>query len=70
MLCRARCYAVDNQENEVGVNCIAVPVYATSSVTPSGAVSISALAYRTPSQTLVDRVAELRDALGSLAVPL
>jgi IclR family acetate operon transcriptional repressor len=69
-LSRARGYAVDNQENEVGVNCIAVAVYATSSVTPSGAVSISALAYRTPSETLVDRVAELRDALGPLVVPL
>jgi DNA-binding IclR family transcriptional regulator len=45
---RERGYGVDDQENEPGVNCLAVPVFLTSSTTPSGAVSISALAYRTP----------------------
>jgi len=63
---REQGFAVDDQENEVGINCVALPVYATSPNTPSGAVSISALRYRTPLQTLVDAVDEIRATLGSL----
>ncbi|GAA3880717.1 IclR family transcriptional regulator [Streptomyces lacrimifluminis] len=61
-----RGYAVDDQENESGVNCLALPVYATSPTTPSGAVSVSALTYRTPLRTLVDAVGEMRELLGPL----
>ncbi len=50
---RERGYGVDDQENEPGVNCLAVPIHLTSATAPSGAVSISALAYRTP----VDKLA-------------
>ncbi|HEU5023428.1 MAG TPA: IclR family transcriptional regulator [Spirillospora sp.] len=59
-------YAVDDQENEIGVNCIALPVYTTSRLVPSGAVSVSALTYRTSPQTLVDAVHDIRRALGHL----
>ena len=65
-LTRGRGFAVDDQENEPGVNCLALPVYATSPTVPSGAVSISALTYRTPLSVLVDAVEEIRDMLGSL----
>lgn len=61
---RERGYATDDQENEPGVNCLALPVYATSPTTPSGALSVSALAYRTPLRVLVDAVDEIRDLLG------
>jgi IclR family acetate operon transcriptional repressor len=50
-----RGYAVDDQENEVGVNCLAVPVRLDQSGPPAGAVSVSALAFRLP---LADLVAE------------
>ncbi len=63
---RARGFAVDDQENEVGVNCLAVPVFLTSPTSPSGAVSISALTYRTPLSALVDAVDEIRGLLGPL----
>lgn len=53
-------YAVDDQENERGVNCVAVLAYLTSPTVPSGAVSVSGLAYRTPLPTLVDDVAVIR----------
>jgi IclR family acetate operon transcriptional repressor len=53
-------YSVDDQENEPGVNCLAVPIFLTSPTEPSGAVSISALAYRTPLQTLVDDLPAIR----------
>ncbi|WP_291380371.1 IclR family transcriptional regulator [Demequina sp.] len=56
-LVRERGFAVDDQENEPGINCVAVRV-----VTPSGegALSVSALAYRTPLSTLIDSVDDLR----------
>jgi IclR family acetate operon transcriptional repressor len=57
---RAQGYAVDDQENEDGINCIAVPAYLTSPARPSGAVSISALAHRTPLQDLIDAVPAIR----------
>lgn len=53
---REQGYATDDQESEPGVNCLAVPAYLTSPTTPSGAISVSGLAYRTPLQALVDEV--------------
>ncbi|MDQ0691279.1 IclR family acetate operon transcriptional repressor [Arthrobacter sp. W4I7] len=47
-------YAVDDQENEPGLNCIALAAHFSSPTKPSGAISISALAYRTPLKRLVD----------------
>jgi hypothetical protein len=41
-------------------------MYATSPTTPSGALSVSALTYRTPLQALIDTVDEIRDLLGNL----
>ena len=49
-----------NGENELGISCIAVPVHLTSPTVPSGAVSVSALAYRTPLSRLVDAVDDIR----------
>ncbi|MEV7394064.1 IclR family transcriptional regulator [Streptomyces sp. NPDC091215] len=64
-----RGYGIDDQENETGVNCVALPVFATSPTNPSGAVSISALAYRTPLAALVDALDEIRALLGPLGAP-
>ena len=67
---RERSFATDDQENEIGINCVALPIYATSPSTPSGAVSVSGLGYRTPLRVLVDAVGEIRGVLGPLgAVP-
>jgi len=57
---REQGYATDDQENEDGVNCLAVPVFLTSPSVPSGAVSISAPTYRTPSSALVAAAAAIR----------
>jgi DNA-binding IclR family transcriptional regulator len=60
---RERGYGVDDQENEVGVNCVAIPVFLGSPATPTGAVSISAVAYRTPLKTLIKAVPRIRHVL-------
>ena len=57
---RAQGYAVDDQENEPGIVCLAVPVYLTSPTRPSGAVSLSAPVSRTPLATLVAEVETIR----------
>ncbi|MGC9543890.1 IclR family transcriptional regulator [Streptomyces sp. UG1] len=65
-LIRERGYAVDDQENETGVSCVALPVYAGSPAAPTGAISVSAVAYRTPLPALTDAVEEIRGLLGVL----
>jgi IclR family transcriptional regulator, acetate operon repressor len=65
---RDRGYAVDDQENELGINCLAVPVFLASPSVPSGAVSVSALAYRTPLTALVAGLEDMRLDLGILAL--
>jgi IclR family transcriptional regulator, acetate operon repressor len=57
---RERGYGVDDQENEIGVNCVALPVFLGSPAAPTGAVSISAVAYRTPLETLIEAVPRIR----------
>ena len=66
---RGRGYAVDDQENEPGVNCLAVPVFLQSPTVPSGAVSVSALAYRTPLARLVDDLTAIRALVADPADP-
>jgi DNA-binding IclR family transcriptional regulator len=58
---RERGYATDDEENEEGVNCIALPYFLSSPSIASGGVSVSALSYRTPLATLVDDVSTLRE---------
>jgi DNA-binding IclR family transcriptional regulator len=60
---RERGYAMDDQENEIGVNCVAVPVFLNGSTMPSGAVSVSAVSFRTPLTQLVPRVPEITAAI-------
>jgi IclR family acetate operon transcriptional repressor len=60
---RERGYALDDQENELGVNCVAVPVRIDAHATPAGAVSVSALAFRLPLARLVDEVPEIQDCV-------
>lgn len=64
---RTRGYAIDDQVNEPGINCIAFPVFLFSPTEPSGAISVSALAYRTPVSALVDAADEIRGILGEVA---
>ena len=57
---RVNGYAVDDQENEPGIVCLAVPAFLTSPARPSGAVSVSAPVSRTPLAALVAEVDTIR----------
>jgi IclR family acetate operon transcriptional repressor len=52
-LVRKNGYSVDDLENEPDVNCVALPVFLRYPTIPSGGVSISAIAHRTPLRQLV-----------------
>jgi IclR family acetate operon transcriptional repressor len=64
---RERGYGVDDQESELGVNCLAVPVHLDGSPTPTGAISVSGLAFRTPLAELEAAVGEIAAISGALA---
>lgn len=57
---RERGYGVDDQENELGINCVAVPVRLDDALDPVGAVSVSSLAFRLPLDRLVKEVPAIR----------
>lgn len=59
-LIREQGFGVDDQENETGINCVALPAFLNSPTKPSGAISVSALAYRTPLSALIDALPAIR----------
>lgn len=63
-------FALDREESEIGVACIALPVSLSATGAVDGAVSVSAIAVRTPLSELIERVEEIRSELGALAVRL
>lgn len=68
-------YAIDAEESELGVNCLAVPIFLGSRVEPAGAISIAALAQRRSTadlEALADRMFEIIGGhlgAGALHVP-
>ncbi|MEV5069590.1 IclR family transcriptional regulator [Microbacterium sp. LMI12-1-1.1] len=60
---RQRGFGIDDQENEIGINCVAIPIYLDGATTASGAVSVSAVSFRCPLERLVDAVPEIRAAI-------
>lgn len=60
---RARGFGADDQENELGVNCVAVPIFLAGSPEPTGAISVSAVTFRCPLDTLVKAVPDIRETI-------
>lgn len=63
---RERGYSLDQEESEVGVVCIAFPVEPGLSLPGSAAVSISALAFRTQVDELINAAPEIRAIIARL----
>jgi IclR family transcriptional regulator, acetate operon repressor len=62
-------YAVDDQENELGINCVAFPIALDPALPPVGAVSVSALAFRCPLAKLIEEVPTMRAMADELLHP-
>jgi IclR family transcriptional regulator, acetate operon repressor len=60
---RSRGYALDNEENETGVNCIAFPIFLGSASRPTGAISVAAIKLRTPLSELSSHADEAREMI-------
>lgn len=59
---RERGYALDREESDAGINCIAFPL-SLGTGPPAGAISISALANRTPVEALINAADEIRGVI-------
>lgn len=58
-------YAVEDRENESGINCLAVPAFLNSPRRPGEEISISALTYRTSSEDLVADIDEIHEIVAA-----
>jgi IclR family transcriptional regulator, acetate operon repressor len=57
---RALGYGTDREESEPGINCLAFPLFLTSSSRPDGAISVTAIAQRVPLDRLIAAVEDAR----------
>lgn len=66
-------YALDLQENDLGIVCIALPLFLASPTRPTGAISISAVFSRTSAEDLLSWLPKIRriirDELGADVLP-
>jgi DNA-binding IclR family transcriptional regulator len=60
---RAQGWAVDDEENEIGVVCVGFPLFLGPTSRPSGAVSVAAIKIRTPLEELLGRTDEIRELI-------
>lgn len=64
---RTHGFGIEDEENEKGVACLAVPIFLDSPSRPTGAVSISALTYRTSLSHLIDEADRIRSIVDGSA---
>jgi IclR family transcriptional regulator, acetate operon repressor len=66
---RERGYSIDDQENELGINCVAFPIALDPALPPVGAVSVSALAFRCPLARLIEEVPAMKAMASEMLQP-
>lgn len=60
---RRRGFALDREEGEPGITCLAFPVYLVSTTQPTGAISVSSLTHRTPLDDLIKQAESVKQAV-------
>lgn len=72
-LARSDGFALDREENEIGINCIAFPLFLGAPDLPTGAISVSAVSQRMNVEQLVSAAPRMRTiieaTLGPVLVP-
>jgi IclR family acetate operon transcriptional repressor len=58
-----RGYALDDEESELGINCIAFPLFRASPAVASGAISVAALRHRVPLDELERNAEAMREII-------
>ncbi len=56
-------YALDREEHEEGINCLAIPLFLTSATVPDGALSVTAVAKRFPLARLESSIERAREVI-------
>jgi DNA-binding IclR family transcriptional regulator len=59
-IARSRGWAIDNEENEIGVVCVGFALFLGPTAYPTGAVSVAAIKIRTSLDDLIARTDEVR----------
>ena len=60
---RERGYGLDDQQSDLGVNCLAVPVFLDGPGAASGAISLSAVTFRCPLDRLIESEPRMREII-------
>lgn len=58
-----RGFGADDQENELGVNCVSIPIFLDGALSPVGAISVSGVTFRCPLDGLVAAVPDIKQAI-------
>jgi len=69
-LIRSRGYAIDDRESEEVINCIAFPLYLTSSRRPTGAISVTTLVQHLVVDDLASQASEIRQMIDAHLGPV
>lgn len=58
-----RGFGIDDQENELGVNCVSIPIFLDGALAPVGAISVSGVTFRCSLDRLIEAIPDIKRAI-------